>query len=68
MKKPTININKGGYHYEDSKNSKTKFFPFPDVRPLTERTKHRTASKKFDPLQMLLLDNSQRNCTGYIPD
>lgn len=62
MKKPHINIDKGGYQ---EKNGVTKFVPFPDVRPLTERAPKRTVSKKFDPKQGLLFDNSQRNCNGY---
>lgn len=64
MKKLNINIDKGGYQ---EKNGVTKFVPFPDVRPLSERVRKRTPSKKFDPKQGLLFDNSMRNCIGYIP-
>lgn len=64
MKKLTINIEKGGY--QQDRNGKVKFVPFPDVRPLSDRVKRPRVTKKYDPKQGLLFDNSQRNCNGYI--
>jgi len=62
MKKLHINLDVGGWH--NTLDGKTKFIPHPDVRPLNERIKRPKVSKKFDPLQKLLFDNSMKNCIG----
>ena len=60
-----ININQGQW----VKNFKgDNYIPFPDTRPLTQRLGKRIKpNQEPDAMQVLLFDNSQRNCTGYIP-